>query len=108
MSRKNQSTSIKETTKSNVKREKQSVTIKKAINAYLDSGETDKQTIYTEIVSQLKVPRPSVRRVTRDLLKEMEEKIETLKDKDLQRDLHKKITVLRSVNSKKTNSKLKK
>ena len=56
----------------------QSTSIKEAINAYLDNGITDKQDIYTKVVDDLGVPRPTVRRVARDLKKEMVEKISHL------------------------------
>ncbi len=56
----------------------QSSIIKEAINSYLDKGVTDKQDIYTKVVSDLGVPRPTVRRVARDLRNELLEKIQIL------------------------------
>lgn len=52
--------------------------IKEAINSYLDKGITDKQDIYTKVVDDLGVPRPTVRRVARDLQTELLEKIKIL------------------------------
>ncbi len=59
-------------------RTNQSTIIKEAINSYLDKGLTDKQDIYTKVVSELGVPRPTVRRVARDLRNELLEKIKIL------------------------------
>ena len=39
---------------------------------------TDKQDIYTKVVDELGVPRPTVRRVARDLRNELLEKIQIL------------------------------
>ena len=52
--------------------------IKEAINTYLDRGLKDKQDIYTKVVGDLGVPRPTVRRVARDLRNELLQKIEIL------------------------------
>ena len=41
--------------------------VKTAINTYLEEGVTDKQALYTKVVSELGVPRPSVRRIARDM-----------------------------------------
>ena len=59
-------------------RTNQSTIIKEAINSYLDKGVTDKQDIYTKVVDELGVPRPTVRRVARDLRNELLEKIQIL------------------------------
>ena len=59
-------------------RTNQSTVIKEAINSYLDKGLTDKQDIYTKVVDELGVPRPTVRRVARDLRNELLEKIKIL------------------------------
>ena len=59
-------------------RTNQSTVIKAAINTLLDNGITDKQDIYTKVVSELGVPRPTVRRVARDLRNELLEKISIL------------------------------
>jgi len=62
-----------------VNRTNQSTVIKAAINSLLDKGVTDKQDIYTKVVEELGVPRPTVRRVARDLRNELLEKIQILK-----------------------------
>lgn len=59
-------------------RTNQSTVIKQAINAYLDKGLTDKQDIYSKVVDELGVPRPTVRRVARDLRNELLAKIKIL------------------------------
>ncbi len=59
-------------------RTNQSTIIKQAINSYLDKGITDKQDIYSKVVEELGVPRPTVRRVARDLRNELVEKIQIL------------------------------
>jgi len=41
-------------------------------------GLTDKQDIYTKVVDELGVPRPTVRRVARDLRNELLDKIKIL------------------------------
>lgn len=56
----------------------QSTNIKQAINTLLDKGLTDKQDIYTKVVEELGVPRPTVRRVARDLRNELLQKIKIL------------------------------
>ncbi len=56
----------------------QSTNIKQAINNLLDKGLTDKQDIYTKVVEELRVPRPTVRRVARDLRNELLQKIKIL------------------------------
>ena len=59
-------------------RTNQSTVIKAAINSLIDKGVTDKQDIYTKVVDELGVPRPTVRRVARDLRNELLEKIQIL------------------------------
>ncbi len=59
-------------------RTNQSAVIREAINSCLDRGVTDKQDIYTKVVDELGVPRPTVRRVARDLRSELLEKIQIL------------------------------
>jgi hypothetical protein len=61
-----------------VNRTNQSTVIKAAINSLLDKGVTDKQDIYTKVVDELGVPRPTVRRVARDLRNELLDKIQIL------------------------------
>ncbi len=59
-------------------RTNQSAVIKEAINSCLDKGLTDKQIIYSKVVDDLRVPRPTVRRVAHDLRNELLEKINIL------------------------------
>jgi len=61
-----------------VNRTNQSTVIKQAINSYLEKGLTDKQDIYSKVVDELGVPRPTVRRVARDLRNELLGKIKIL------------------------------
>ena len=61
-----------------VNRTNQSTVIKEAINSLLDEGATDKQDIYSKVVDKLGVPRPTVRRVARDLRNELLTKIKIL------------------------------
>jgi hypothetical protein len=61
-----------------VNRTNQSTVIKAAINSLLDKGVSDKQDIYTKVVDELGVPRPTVRRVARDLRNELLDKIQIL------------------------------
>ena len=56
----------------------QSTEIKEAINSFLDKGIKDKQDIYTKVVDELGVPRPTVRRVARDLRNELVAKVKIL------------------------------
>ncbi len=64
-------------------RSTQSTNIKQAINSLLDKGLTDKQDIYTKVVEELGVPRPTVRRVARDLRNELLQKIQILQSEVL-------------------------
>ncbi len=59
-------------------RTNQSTIIKQAINSCLDKGLTDKQEIYSKVVEELGVPRPTFRRVARDLRNELVDKIKIL------------------------------
>ena len=59
-------------------RTNQSTVIKETINSLLDEGVTDKQDIYSKVVDNLGVPRPTVRRVARDLRNELLTKIKIL------------------------------
>jgi DNA-binding transcriptional regulator LsrR (DeoR family) len=61
-----------------VNRTNQSTVIKQAINSYLEKGLTAKQDIYSKVVEELGVPRPTVRRVARDLRNELLAKIKIL------------------------------
>ena len=56
----------------------QSTIVKEAINTFLEKGITDKQVIYTKVVDELGVPRPTVRRVARELRNELLLKIKIL------------------------------
>ena len=49
----------------------QSTEIKESFNSFLHKGNQDKQDIYTKVVEELGVPRPTVRRVARDLRNEL-------------------------------------
>ncbi len=59
-------------------RTNQSTIIKEKINSILDNGVTSKNDIYTKVVDELGVPRPTVRRVARELRNELLEKIKIL------------------------------
>jgi len=59
---------------------RQNSVIKEAINTYLERGIKDKQDIYTRVVDDLGVPRPTVRRVARELRNELLGKIEALQE----------------------------
>jgi hypothetical protein len=61
-----------------VNRTNQSTVIKEKINSFLDKGVTSKNDIYTKVVEELGVPRPTVRRVARELRNELLEKIKIL------------------------------
>ncbi|WP_268541509.1 hypothetical protein [Candidatus Nitrosotenuis cloacae] len=65
-------------------RTNQSTVIKQAINTYLEKGLTDKQDIYSKVVEELGVPRPTVRRVARDLRNELLTKIKILQSESTQ------------------------
>ena len=65
-------------------RTNQSTVIKEAINSLLDEGVTDKQDIYSKVVDKLGVPRPTVRRVARDLRNELLTKIKILQSESQQ------------------------
>ena len=65
-------------------RTNQTTLIKEAINSLLDEGITDKQDIYSKVVDNLGVPRPTVRRVARDLRNELLTKIKILQSETQQ------------------------
>jgi len=67
-----------------VNRTNQSTVIKEAIYSLLDGGITDKQDIYSQVVDNLGVPRPTVRRVARDLRNELLTKIKILQSETQQ------------------------
>ena len=65
-------------------RTNQSTVIIEAINSLLDEGVTDKQDIYSKVVDNLGVPRPTVRSVARDLRNELLTKIKILQSETQQ------------------------
>ena len=65
-------------------RTNQTTIIKEAINSFLDNGITDKQRDSTKVVDELGVPRPTVRRVARDLRNELLAKIRVLQSETQQ------------------------
>ena len=65
-------------------RTNQSTVIKETINSLLDEGVTDKQDIYSKVVDKLGVPRPTVRRVARDLRNDLLTKIKILQSESQQ------------------------
>ena len=65
-------------------RTNQSTVIKETINSLLDDGVTDKQDIYSKVVDKLGVPRPTVRRVARDLRNDLLAKIKILQSESQQ------------------------
>ena len=65
-------------------RTNQSPVIKETINSLLDEGVTDKQDIYSKVVDKLGVPRPTVRRVARDLRNDLLAKIKILQSESQQ------------------------
>ena len=65
-------------------RTNQSTGIKETINSLLDEGVTDKQDIYSKVVDKLGVPRPTVRRVARDLRNDLLAKIKILQSESQQ------------------------
>ena len=62
-----------------MQRTSQSTIISETIVKYIDKGMTDKSEIFTKVVDELGVPRPTVRRVARDLREELANKVEILK-----------------------------
>jgi len=67
-----------------VNRTNQSTIIKEAIKSLIDDGITDKQDIYSKVVDNLGVPRPTVRRVARDFRNELLTKIKILQSETQQ------------------------
>ena len=60
-------------------RTNQNTLIKEKIKDLIEKkGVTDKQEVYTKVVEEMGVPRPTVRRVARDLRNELLEKIKIL------------------------------
>ncbi len=56
----------------------QSTIIKQEIEKLLDKGLTDKSDIYSLVVQRLGVPRPTVRRIARDLRQDYINKVKIL------------------------------
>ncbi len=48
------------------------------LEKYLDMGLTDKNEIYSKVIDELGVPRPTVRRIARDMRTEMIRKVRIL------------------------------
>jgi len=61
-----------------MKKERQSDNIKIAILYQLDKGERNKKIIWDNVEQDLGVPRPTVRRCSRELVKELTEKFKVL------------------------------
>ena len=55
-----------------------STIITDCIEKFLDMGITDKNEIYSKVIDELGVPRPTVRRVGRDMRNEMVRKVRIL------------------------------
>ena len=62
----------------------QNAIIKEKITSLIDEGVKDKQEIYTKVVEQLGYPRPTVRRVARELRNELLTKIKILQSETQQ------------------------
>jgi transcription initiation factor TFIIIB Brf1 subunit/transcription initiation factor TFIIB len=52
--------------------------VKKEIDKLMDAGMTDNRQIYTRIVKDLGIPRPTVRRIAREMKLELEKKVKIL------------------------------
>ena len=66
-------------------RTSQASTIEQCIEKYIDQGMTDKSEIFTKVVDELNVPRPTVRRVARDLRSKLENYAKILKVTEAQK-----------------------
>lgn len=60
----------------------QTKAIEMKIESLLNSGTKDKSLIYSTIVSELKCPRPTVRRVCHNYIKKLQKQAEILKDEE--------------------------
>ena len=58
----------------------QSTIIRQCILSYLQKGLTDKHDIIQNVVDELGVPRPTIRRVSRDLRNELVEYVKVLQN----------------------------
>jgi len=61
-----------------MKKDRQADIIKMEINEALDKGETDKKIIWDIVEANTGFPRPSIRRVSQDLVKDFNDKIKIL------------------------------
>lgn len=61
-----------------MRKERQIDIIKMEITEALDKGETDKKIIWDIVEANTGFPRPSIRRVSRDLVKDFEHKVKVL------------------------------
>jgi hypothetical protein len=58
------------------------------IEKYLNMGLTDKNEIYSKVIDELGVPRPTVRRIARDMRSEMVRKVRILQSEiDIQKNV---------------------
>ena len=62
----------------------QNAIIKEKITSLIDEGVKDKQEIYSKVVEQLGYPRPTVRRVARELRNDLLTKIKILQSETQQ------------------------
>ncbi len=62
----------------------QNAIIKEKITSLIDEGVKDKQEIYSKVVEQLGYPRPTVRRVARELRSDLLNKIKILQSESQQ------------------------
>jgi len=53
--------------------------VMKAIITLIDTGHIDKSKIYSVVVENFKIPRPTVRRIAKNLIVDLEHKIKVLK-----------------------------
>tara|TARA_Y100001949_G_scaffold75310_1_gene63988 strand:- start:106 stop:327 length:222 start_codon:yes stop_codon:yes gene_type:complete len=67
-----------------VKTANQNAIIKEKITSLIDEGVKDKQEIYSKVVEQLGYPRPTVRRVARELRSDLLNKIKILQSESQQ------------------------
>ena len=53
--------------------------VKEKINELIDSGITDKERIYSIIEKETNLPRPTIRRASSELVKDLKKRVEILK-----------------------------
>lgn len=63
-----------------MKKDRQSDIIKIAILSELDKGESNKKIIWDNVEKDLGVPRPTVRRCSRELVEELKQKVKVFTD----------------------------